>query len=122
MAVERPFLSERTATVTIPRLRARGLETRLLIDGRSIAFDRNGSVVGPVEVVLAWAARQPAGDASATTNVVGLDGEVQGRPGELTVKAGDRFMIDGQMAEITVGARVVRGIAVASFRMTSGAR
>jgi hypothetical protein len=99
--------------------RADGLETRLGIDGRSIAFDRGGTVVGPIDVVVAWAAREPQGDSAGATDVIGIEGELQGRPGELTVTAGDLFMLDGNAAEITVSARVVKGVAVAGFRMSA---
>jgi hypothetical protein len=105
--------------VTIPRLNARGLETDLGIDGRTIAFDRGGAVVGPVQVVIVWARRQPTGSPAGTTDVIGLEGELHGRPSELTVEAGDLFMIDGQTAEVTVSARTIDGVAVAGFRLTT---
>lgn len=117
---ERPFLSERMMTVTIPRLNARALETDLGVDGRSIAFDRNGAVIGPVEVVIVWATRQPSEGGSTTTDVIGIDGDLHGRVGELTVRAGDLFTIDGQTAKVTIPAKDIDGVAVAGFRLTVG--
>lgn len=118
--VTRPLLSDRTMHVTIPGLRARRLETRLGIDGRSIAFDRQGVVVGPVMVVIKWAARQPQGSTGGATNVIGVEGDLSGRIGEMTVKAGDLFMVEGDPAEVTINAKEVDGVMVAGFRLTTG--
>lgn len=117
---DKPFLSKRMMTRTIPRLRARSLETELGIDGQTIAFDRKGVAVGPIDVVVAWANRLPAGVTGGTTRVIGTEGDLIGRVGELDVKAGDLFMIAGYQAEITVAAKEVEGVAVAGFRMTGG--
>lgn len=121
MAV-RAFLSDRFMEQGIPRLRARGLETRLGIDGRMVTFARNGAPVGTVEVVVDWAQRVPDVASGGTTNVVSTEGELSGRVGELTARAGDRFVLDGNEAEITVGAIADRGVAVAAFRITTGGR
>jgi hypothetical protein len=90
------------------------------IDGQMITFDRNGTAIGPVEVVVTWAARMAAGEGSDTSNVVGEDGDLQGRPGELTVRRGDLFTLAGQMAEVSVAAKVDRGVAIAGFRLSTG--
>ena len=117
--VTRPFLSARFASVTLPGLQARGIETDLAVAGRSITFDRNGTVIGPILVAVVWANREPAGSPVGATDVIGLDGDLHGRPGELTVKAGDLFMVDGELAEVTTSARVIGGSAVAGFRLTT---
>lgn len=118
--VARPLLSDRMMQVTIPRLNARGLETDLGIDGRTILFDRGGAASGAAEVMLVWANRQATGSPADSTEVIGTEGELHGRPGELTVQAGDLFMVDGAMAEVRRSAIVVDGVAVAPFRLTTG--
>lgn len=118
---QRPFLSERFMTVTIPRLNARGLETDLGISGQSIAFDRNGTVIGPVLVVVRWANQQPRGEGSATVNTIGLDGDLIGRPAEIgVVRAGDLFMLQGATCEVTTPVILADGEGKAGFRFTSG--
>lgn len=118
---ERPFLSTRMMQVTVPRLRARGLETRLGIGGQAITFDRNGSVVGPVVVVIEWAAREPRGEGSDTVNTIGIDGDLVGRPAELSaVEAGDLFMVGEAPCEVTSPVIVDAGEARCGFRLTSG--
>jgi hypothetical protein len=117
---ERPFLSTRMMQVTIPRLRARGLETRLGISGRSIAFDRDGEIVGPITVAIEWANREPRGEGSDTTDIIGIDGDLLGRPAELTVQGGDLFTIAGDTCEVTSGVIVDAGVARCGFRLTSG--
>lgn len=118
--VVKPFLSPRFMEQGIPTLRARGLETSLGIDGQMIAFDRKGAVIGPIEVVIEWANRVPAGVAGGATRVIGTEGELLGRVGEFEARAGDLFMIAGYSAEITVAAKEDRGVMVAGFRMTGG--
>lgn len=118
--VARPFLSGRFMTVTVPRLRARGLETRLGIDGRSVNFEHPDGTVVTCDVVIEWASRLPEGSGEITVDVIGTSGELTGRPGELVVPAGSRFQLDGHPCEITVGAKVDRGVAVAAFRMSEG--
>lgn len=116
--VESPLTAADVADIHAAR--AIGLEIRLGIDGQTIAFDRNGAVVGPADVVIVWAGRQPATVTGGTTDVIGEDGDLQGRVGELTVVAGDLFTITGRTAEVTVDAKPVKGVAVAGFRLTSG--
>jgi len=106
--------------VTIPRLNARGLETDLGIDGRMIAFDRTGTVIGPVEVVVVWANREARGEGADTVEVIGIDGDLLGRPGDLTAEADDRFMLDGALCEVTRPAIVDAGVATAGFRLSTG--
>jgi len=116
--VESPLTTADVADIHAAR--AIGLEIRLSIDGQTIAFDRNGELIGALDVVVVWAARQPAASARGTTDVIGEDGDLQGRVGELTVVAGDLFTIMERTAEITVDAKPVNGVAVAGFRLTSG--
>jgi hypothetical protein len=118
---ERPFLSTRMMNVTIPRLNARGLETDLGIDGRSIAFDHKGEVVGPITVAIVWANREPRGEGSDTVNTIGIDGDLIGRPAELpVVEAGDLFMVGDALCEVTSPVIVDAGEARCGFRLTSG--
>lgn len=118
---ERPFLSTRMMQVTVPRLRARGLETRLGISGRSITFDRLGAIVGPVTVVIEWANREPRGEGADTINTIGVDGDLVGRPAELpVVEAGDLFMVGDAPCEVTSPVIVDAGEARCGFRLTSG--
>lgn len=117
------FLSERMAAVSIPALRARSLETRLGVDGVTISFDREGTVVGPIDVVVEWAVRQPQDSAGGTTSIVTTEGELHGRPGELDdVRAGDLFVIDGQTAEIVEPIVTDRGVTRAPYRLMAGGR
>ena len=114
-----PFLSSRFTSVTLPGLQARGIETEIAVSGQSITFDRNGTTVGPILVAVVWANREPAGSPVGATDVIGLDGDLHGRPTELTVQAGDLFMVNGQTAEVMRGAIVDGGVAVAGFRITT---
>ncbi len=119
--VNRPFLSEATATRIKNDLRARGFATRLQVADppRSIAFDRNGTVVPAQEVVVVWANLQPRGDGVDTVNVISTSGELQ-RWQTLDAQLGDLFTLDGQTGEITDPVRVVDGVARAGFRLTGG--
>ena len=119
MAVAKPFLSERFMSVTVPTLRARGMETRLGIDGQMVTFERSGEPLLSAEVVVEWANRAPEGSTGAI-RVTGTEGNLLGRVDELTVKAGDLFMVAGYPAEITVAAKEVEGVMVAGFRMVQG--
>lgn len=119
MVTSRSFLSDRMMTTTFPALRSRGLETRLGMDGRSVIFEQPDGGIVACDVVVEWAGRQPQEAASGTTDVIGIDGELQGRPGELVVDGGALFQLDGEPCEITVGARVDRGVAIASFRLSA---
>lgn len=120
MTVNRPFLSDQFMDVTLPRLNARGLETDLRIDGRSVTFERRGEVAVTTDVVVQWAGRVPSVLTGGTTRVIGEEGDLHGRPGELVVLRGDLFMLEGKPAEVTIDAKVIDGVAVAGFRMTGG--
>lgn len=118
--VTRPFLSTQLMDSTIPRLRARGLETRLALDGRLVRFRTPaGTVTGPITVVVAWANTQPTGQ-RGTTDVIGVDGDLHGRPADVTgvLLAGTLFQLDGNPCEVTQDALTDRGIGIVPFRMT----
>lgn len=117
----RPFLSSTLTETTIPRLRARGLETRLALDGRTVRFQLpDGTVTGAIEVAVVWANRQPAAS-SGTTDVIGVDGDLHGRPDEVTgtLTAGTLFQLDGNPCEVTRDAMTVQGVGIVPFRLTS---
>lgn len=118
----RPFLSERLTDTTIPHLRARSLESRLGVDGVTVYFDRGGTVVGPIDVVVEWANRVPS-QSRGTTNVIGVDGDLHARPDDVTgvLTAGTLFQLDGNPCEVTRDALTVQGVGIVPFRMTGGA-
>lgn len=121
--VGRPFLSDRMMNTTIPRLRARGLETRLGIDGVTVYFDRKGEIIGPIDVVVEWAARMPQEAGGGATSIVTTEGELHGRLEELdTVRAGDLFVIEGQTAEVVEPIKTDQGVVRVPFRLMSGGR
>lgn len=117
----RPFLSDRLTGTTIPALRARGLETRLALDGRAVRFRTpEGTVTDAIEVVVVWANRQPTGTRGAT-NVIGVDGDLHGRPADVvgTLTAGTLFQLDGNPCEVTRDALDVQGVGIVPFRLTA---
>lgn len=118
----RPFLSTRMTESTIPHLRARGLETRLRLDGRSIRFRTpEGVDTDPIDVVVEWA-NQQADETRGTTEVNGFDGNLHARPQEVVgiVVAGTLFQIDGNSCEVTRDALNDKGVGVVPFTMTGG--
>lgn len=119
----RPFLSTRLTETTIPRLRARGLETRLQLDGRPVRFRTpDGVTTDAIEVVVEWT-NQQADETRGTTEVSGIDGNLHARPHEAVgiLVAGTLFQIDGSPCEITRDALNVQGVGIVPFTMTGGA-
>jgi hypothetical protein len=117
----RPYGSTRFFDVTLPTIRARALETRLAANGRVVSIERRSGLVGNIDVVVEFAERQPFVNASTTTEVQGLDGDLIGRVGELdAAKQGDVFMLDGNRCEILIDPIEDRGQMLARFRMTVG--
>lgn len=119
--VDSGYLRPATANRIKTTIRKRAFLTRLQLADppRSIALDRNGLVVPAQEVHLVWANRTPTGEGSDTTDVLGIEGELQ-RWQVLDAEVGDRFMIDGRLAEITSPVVVEKGVARAGFRVTTG--
>ena len=117
------FLSDRMMNTTIPSLRARGLETKIGIDGRTVAFDRNGTAIGALEVIVKWAGRQPERVVTQTTDVIGVAGDLHGRPAEVVgfIEAGDRFQLDGNPCEVTRDPVNNAGVGIIPFRLTAEA-
>ncbi len=118
----RPFLSDRLTETTIPRLRARGLETRLRLDGRAVRFKTPDNDVVEIEVVVDWGNQQPD-ETRGTTEVLGTDGTLQARPDEVVgvLVSGTLFQLDGNPCEVTRDALNVRGVGMVPFTMSGGA-
>jgi hypothetical protein len=121
--MERGFLSASTVARIKTKLRPRGFQTRLDLSDPHvvIVIDRDGVARPPQEVIVKWAQVQPVRGFTPATDTALYEGTIR-RWESLDAQLGDRFMLHGQVAEVTQPVRVVNGVAMATFTWTTGQR